>query len=782
MPSLIRQHSALVRLGLFAIWAGLVATIMLTASGCYTTPESKKPDALAASTADNPVDTNKQAAANKAHAQVMSKTQYPSAKTCAGCHPKHYSQWSVSQHAYAQMSPIFNAMHGKILKLTNGTNGDFCIRCHTPVGMNLKEPVFMSNVDRHPTSREGITCIVCHRVNKAYGKLSGRLSIVKGDLTEPIFGPIGNNDNLRKAIQDASLGTKSEERGMKVHAKLKALPQLGTSGFCGICHDVNLVNGFRLEEAFSEYKNSPAAKQGISCQDCHMGKEPGKVLAAKNDPNFVHKNYDWGPAAIVGKIKFKSRKLTNHMFAGPDYSVLAPELFPLHPRAIREESEKKSVTSTSHATIRQWIAFRKYLQKHPKHNDTWGNEEGVVVDEMVDQIDDDDPEVKKLPIPFRNYEDRVDARKIVQDNLKLLKFMERERLKVMRNGYHLGKIETEHASAEGIRFRVEVKNATNGHNVPTGFDAERLVWLDVRVYDADNKLIHQSGDLDPNGDLRDLHSLYVHNHELPLDDQLFTLQSRFLVRLLRGGEQEQVLAVPTSLTPLVFLRPERRPTILTGRPGGARKHKKGIEPNGKRWAKYTVKASQLTGKGPYRATIELKVAMIPVNLINEIRDVGFDYDMSARDVAERLAFGHVIRMRDKKGNETLKRAIWRQPAAGNESDPALLAVVGGVYLHQDRIIEIQRLETGTGEVVKSLNVAALSKKAKDNDAEAKATLKDAFAEIWHLSERIGNVPLAELKMAPEKKVEVYLALPEANQVIGHQVLWKRTLTFDVNGK
>ena len=76
---------------------------------------------------------------------------------------------------------MFNAMHGTILKRTNGTNGDFCIRCHTPVGMNLGEPLFMTNIDRNPTSREGVTCIVCHRVNKNYGKISGRLAIVEGD-------------------------------------------------------------------------------------------------------------------------------------------------------------------------------------------------------------------------------------------------------------------------------------------------------------------------------------------------------------------------------------------------------------------------------------------------------------------------------------------------------------------------------------------------------------------------------------------------------------------------
>jgi hypothetical protein len=107
--------------------------------------------------------------ADEEHEQLFLENRFPSATTCGNCHPTQYRQWSVSPHSYAQMSPVFNAMHGAVLKLTNGTNGDFCIRCHTPVGMNLGEPEFMSNMDRNATSREGVTCIVCHRLNKAYG-------------------------------------------------------------------------------------------------------------------------------------------------------------------------------------------------------------------------------------------------------------------------------------------------------------------------------------------------------------------------------------------------------------------------------------------------------------------------------------------------------------------------------------------------------------------------------------------------------------------------------------
>jgi hypothetical protein len=162
------------------------------------------------------------------------------------------------------------------------------------------------------------------------------------------------------------------------------------------------------------------------------------------------------------------------------------------------------------------------------------------------------------------------------------------------------------------------------------------------VRDATGHVVFESGDLDPNGDVRDTHSLYVHNGELPLDEQLFSLQSRFIVRTVRGGEREQVLAVDYSSDPLPFLRPSTTSTILTGRPRGARKHKQNIEPDGRRWAVYSVPSSQLTGSGPYTVQVKLVAGMIPVNLIEAIKGVGFDYFMSPREVAERVVAGHQV--------------------------------------------------------------------------------------------------------------------------------------------
>ncbi len=537
------------------------------------------------------------------HEVLFSENRFPSATLCADCHPDHYREWSVSAHAYAQMSPVFNAMHATILKITNGTNGDFCIRCHTPVGMNLEEPEFASNMDRHPTSREGITCIACHRYNQAYGKISGRLALVEGDIFDPVFGPSGNAE-LQRAIESGEYGLNTDRTrsGRNVHVEARRFSQLTTSAHCGSCHDVNLVNGFRLEEAFSEFKNTPAAKKGITCQDCHMGREPG-----------VASGYEYAPAAIIGGIPTQPRKRTNHMFAGPDYSIIHRGIFP------------HNVDAQRLAPIRQWLEFDV--------DAGWG----------TDEFEQNLSEGYVFPDHWKLIDDRYDARDVIDDNLELLDEIQRQRLLVLQAGYQLGDVVLDKASPEGIKFRVEFRNATDGHNVPTGFDAERVVWLYVTVTDARGRLVFESGDLDPNGDVRDSHSLYVHNGELPEDKSLFSLQSRFLVRMVRGGEREQVLAVNYSPDPLPFLRPSTISTVLTGRPVGARKHRQTINPLGSKWATYEVKRNQLTGsQGPYKARIQIKAAMIPVNLVFEIKDVGFDYFMSPREVAEAVVKGHLV--------------------------------------------------------------------------------------------------------------------------------------------
>jgi hypothetical protein len=556
------------------------------------------------------------AAVDQAHSDCFRRTPFPSAEACGKCHPQHFREWSTSPHAYAQMSPVFNAMSSKLIKLTNGTLGDFCIRCHTPVGMATGEPVSMSNMDRAPAAREGITCVVCHRINQAWGKGAGRQALVSGDVNQVVYGPIGSrilNEVMTSPDQYGALTTalNSGERARPIHSKSYRFFQQTTSGFCGTCHDVFAPNGFRLEDAFSEYKQSHSARDcGQNCQDCHMGKVPGKPLG-----------YDFGPAAVVGNRSTPPRKHTNHMMAGPDYPIIHRGLFPHNPKAILEEHQPDD---TGLATMRQWLYFDDAAG--------WGRQE------FENSIDEN----TSFPPPWDDQIKRMKARRILDEQYALLSELHTQRRQVLRAGFHLGDICVEEASCDGIRFSAPVSNITPGHGVPTGFDAERVVFLRTSVWDAHGRQVFQSGDLDPNGDIRDAHSVYVHNGKVPLDRQLFSLQSLFITRNLRGGEREQVLNVPYSIDPLPYIRPASRPFTVLGRPIGARKHKKLLEVGGVRQASYEVTPNQLRGAGTYTIRMQLIAGMVPVNLIHEISDVGFDYGMSAKAVADGVVDGHMI--------------------------------------------------------------------------------------------------------------------------------------------
>jgi hypothetical protein len=557
-----------------------------------------------------------QAAVYQAHEQCYSENPFPSAKTCGKCHPKHYLEWSVSPHAYAQLSPVFNAFQNAVTQLQHGTLGDFCIRCHSPVGMALQEPRGGSNLDRHPASREGITCVVCHRINQPNGRGSGRMSLVAGGETQVIFGPSGNAifedvlanpDKYGVIKQDPDNST----RGRQAHPEIQRFFQIGTSGFCGSCHDVLAPVGFRLEDAFSEFKSSPAArKYGLNCQDCHMGKIQGKPSG------FYHE-----AVAKVGNVETPPRRRTTHFMAGPDHSIIHPGLFPHHPDAVREVGGSNA---DGLATMAEWIEFdwRK----------GWGSE----------NFERRSHRRHHFPAAWQNRYRRIQARRILNQQFRLLTVYKNKRLEVLREGFGLSEIQGMLVDEDGLHFKVKVLNLTTGHGVPTGFDGERPFYLQVVVWDRDQKVVFRSGDLDPNGDYRDDHSFFVHNGDIPRDRQLFSLQSKFITRNIRGGEREQILPIPYSLNPLNFNRPALRPFTPLGRPLGARKHKQNIEPLGHRWAKYHVPACNLSGNSPYYVNVRLIAGMVPVNLVKTIEFAGFDYGMSSREIAEGVVKGQII--------------------------------------------------------------------------------------------------------------------------------------------
>lgn len=466
------------------------------------------------------------------------ESDFPSAKQCKACHPKQYGEWSRSMHAYAQHSPVFEAFNLTLLERTGGTLGTFCSRCHTPLGTALGENGLVRNTHRSRLSTEGVTCIVCHRQSKAFHKSNARQFIEPGSSLEVcMFGPFEEAVSLTGAHQ-------AEKN-----------PFMKQSAFCGSCHDVTGPDGVRLEEAFSEWRHSPAAEQGITCQQCHMGPVQGIPMQDCERP--------LGRAATVPGVdpsRIPLRPLSNHTFAGPDYSLLPDTEWPYKLDWMYETDYTKPECLTP------------YQQK------------------------------TLLELRHKN-----------RDALAVAK---QKRLEVLRNSARIKLTVPAHACAgQTVNLRVDVKSIFAGHNLPTGFSAERQVWVAINVYDALGRRVFASGDLDSNGDLRDEHSHAVETRHLPHDALLLNLQNKFTAVLQKGNERTTVLSVNRHLSPLNFVRPPTGIAQSFGRASNFRIAKASLPPFGERGQTYPVLLAQ---PGTYYVDARLNFRHLPPALLDAI--------------------------------------------------------------------------------------------------------------------------------------------------------------------
>lgn len=220
---------------------------------------------------------------------VGADVEFSTAKECGECHPAHLQEWEQSMHAYAAHSPVFDAMAQKAFRDTSGEVGTFCTSCHSPIGAIQGEDGTVTAEGRSEISKDSVSCEVCHSAVDhlvPVGNLSLELTTT-GDVTGPFVSDFveGHNSVQSDFLQSAEL--------------------------CGSCHDVFNYPGLRIEEAYTEYTTSPAKDMGLSCQDCHMGSEPG-----------VPSEHSVGPIAQVAGKTYPDRKLSSHRFIGPDYSLL----------------------------------------------------------------------------------------------------------------------------------------------------------------------------------------------------------------------------------------------------------------------------------------------------------------------------------------------------------------------------------------------------------------------------------------------------------------------------
>lgn len=515
------------------------------------------------------------------HAEAFANDCYPSAATCAKCHQKIYDEWRVSSHAYATISPMFQKFEQKINVLASGTIGTFCVRCHAPVATQMNFPRYGSYADAPQIIREGITCVACHRVKEMYGRTNGERRIEPGDATQPVYGSF-DGSGVARAIADKDnlkikLDPKDKKPGQVIHHTAIQFEQISHSSFCTSCHQVSVYPGIALEVVWAQYRASPACKKGVSCQDCHMGLVPGKALG-----------YPVGAAAEVnGKTVDNNRKHSSHLFYGPGQSIAHPGLFPHNEKARRWNLD-------------QWLQF--------DWRAGWGTPEfEKAVSNKLIQV--------SFPEAWKTLDERKDARKVLDENAKLLEVKRASSSAVMSAAAHVDGpfFDEPPRVGQALPFHYVVNNNSDGHNLPTGsLGAQPQLWLNVVLTGPDGRWLWESGQLDCNGDLCDLNSEMVTSGRIRADHQLFNLQTKFLITGVKGTDRELCLPINIDTDQLPFIRPGAQPITVLNHPPTIRMEAHSIPPLGSRKAKYRVPPELIQQPGSYRLSVRMRSRMEPL--------------------------------------------------------------------------------------------------------------------------------------------------------------------------
>jgi nitrate/TMAO reductase-like tetraheme cytochrome c subunit len=511
---------------------------------------------------------------------------YPTAAQCGECHKQIYDEWRSSQHAYSSISPMFHAFEQKFQELTKGTVGTFCVRCHQQVGTQLGEAREKPLWAMSQISREGVSCITCHRVKEQYGKVNGERRVEPGKIFEPVYGS-GEKSVLKDILANKetySVKTSEGGRGNSIHNGMMTNPQLTKSEFCVSCHQVAVNLGIKLEIVWDQYRDSPARQAGVTCQDCHMGKVPGKP-----------EGYATGPSAVIGGKEINpGRKHANHRFMGPGYSIAHPGVFPHN-------------TKAQAFTMKDWLEF--------DWRAGWGS------NEFEDKVAAGKVKVD-FPKRWADPLDREDARLIIEENLATLDERDEIRRQIMENGTKVDGpyVEGDARVGRDLAFSYRIKNLNSGHNLPSGsLGAQPQLWVNVALVDPDGKNVWESGYVDNNGDIADLHSLEVAAGRIKTDQQVVNFQTKFLTTNVKGTDREMYLPVNFDADPLPHLRPPQIPTTVLNHPPLVRMENHSLPPLGERLAKYRVPGNLITKPGNYRLAFRLRSRAEPIYFMRFVR-------------------------------------------------------------------------------------------------------------------------------------------------------------------
>ena len=258
---------------------------------------------------------------------------------CGTCHPAQFADWRESWHA-GGMGPGLMGQLADWDGSQDKTVGQ-CNRCHAPLAEQYPRlptgapdeegaPTWEDNPDYVPEMRgEGLTCAGCHvRAHTRFGP--------------PRRGPEPTGE------------------GRLPHDGFSQRAEFQDPSFCSPCHDFQKkqlgLEGKLIQETGEEWRRTPMAAEGRTCQTCHMP-EGRHLWKGIHDADMVRSGVEIAVEAtfgegLLGRVKGALR-LTNTgaghrlpTYSTPDVVLILEQI----------DAEGEAIAGTTRTTsVGRWI-------------------------------------------------------------------------------------------------------------------------------------------------------------------------------------------------------------------------------------------------------------------------------------------------------------------------------------------------------------------------------------------------------------------------------------------
>lgn len=203
---------------------------------------------------------------------------FPDAEYCGHCHQEAYQEWRQALHSNSFRTPFYRTSVNILMRTKGVEFARHCDSCHNPIGVLSGALDKDSNVDRS-FDRDGITCAVCHSIQKVATKL-GNGSFT---LAEPAVLVDEKGKRIPGVVPDSDILMHLDRHSKAVMQEIYHSPE-----FCSACHKANLpvmLNNYKWIRAFSAYDEWQQSKFSqanpltfytadfTTCQGCHMKRE-----------------------------------------------------------------------------------------------------------------------------------------------------------------------------------------------------------------------------------------------------------------------------------------------------------------------------------------------------------------------------------------------------------------------------------------------------------------------------------------------------------------------------